>query len=180
MRLDDQNAKVNKLGAAHRHLHRVSVFERLTTGHITPRGNGPYYDTMARNAAGIRHAVYAGAWGRACRHSAHPCVCPSPEWRSHVWVLCILDFFSKLSSYTLTTLSDLGSFPVPTSNASTNYPLGWACRQFVRSFIQQIFVESLLCTEANSFGLPRDTSNHARRRSPPLSTPSHFRASVLS
>lgn len=134
MGLGDQNAKVNKLGAAHRHLHRVSVFERLTTGHITPRGNAPYYDTMAKNAAGIRHAVYAGAWGRAGRHSAHPRVCPSPEWHPHAWVLCMLDFFSELSGYTLTTLSDLGSFPSPHKQCIYKLSLGLGL-QTIRTFI---------------------------------------------
>lgn len=62
----------------------------------------------------------------------------------------------------------LGVSPVPTSNASTNYPLGWACRQFVHSFIQQIFVESLLCTEANSFHLPQDTFNRASPKPPSI------------
>lgn len=77
----------------------------------------------------------------------------------HARVACILAFFRHVQAprYTLTTLSDLGCFPRPHSNASTHSPLGWACRQFILLFIQQIFIESLLCAEASSFHLPRGT-----------------------
>lgn len=71
----------------------------------------------------------------------------------------ILAFFHHVQAprYTLTTLSDLGCFPRPHSNAPTHSPLGWAYRQFILLFIPQIFIESLLCAKASSFRLPQGT-----------------------
>lgn len=68
---------------------------------------------------------------------------------------CTLAFFSHAQApgYTLTTLSDLGCFLVPTSHAAINSPLGWACRQFTLSVTQEIFIVSLLHAEASSFCL---------------------------
>lgn len=50
------------------------------------------------------------------------------------WVLCILDFFSRLSSYTLTTLNDLGSFPSPHKQCIYKLSLGLGL-QTIRTFI---------------------------------------------
>lgn len=57
-------------------------------------------------------------------------------------------------SVTLTSVSDHRCFPGPHRNAST---LPWVGLADIHSFIQQIFIESLLCTNAHLFCLLRDT-----------------------
>lgn len=59
---------------------------------------------------------------------------------------CILAFFTRAqaSGYTRTTLSDLGCFPGPHKQCIYKLSLGLDS-QTILSFIQQIFIESLLC-----------------------------------